>query len=103
GLTLLWAGRTDEAIASFRRAVDLKPDDPVTHLFLGRAYIRQGRRAEALEEIKMSRQLFGEGFLSMPTAVEIAYYYARLGLHDEAARLIAALEDGALGRRDDGM
>src|SRR5690606_1634000 len=103
GLTLLWAGRADEAIGSFRRAVDLKPEDPVAHLFLGRAYLRQGHRAEALAEIKMSRQLFGEDFLSMPTAFEFAYYYARLGLHEEAARLVAALEDRTLAHRDDGM
>jgi len=102
-LTLLWARRTDEAIASFRRAIELRPGNPVAHLLLARAYIQRGDRAEALQQLKVSEQLFGERFMEMPVAVEVAYYYSRVGEQQEAARLVAALEQGALRHKDDGV
>jgi tetratricopeptide (TPR) repeat protein len=48
------AGRDDEAIASFRRAVYLSPYDAEAHLLLGRVYLRGGRHQEAVDEFTIS-------------------------------------------------
>ena len=48
------AGRDEEAIAAFRRAVYLAPYDAEAHLLLGRVYVRSGRPFDAVDEFTIS-------------------------------------------------
>ena len=50
-------GRTDEAIARFRRSVDLKADNPKAHYALARALQKIGRREEAERELTVHGDL----------------------------------------------
>jgi Flp pilus assembly protein TadD/SAM-dependent methyltransferase len=57
GLALRAAGRTDEAIASFRRALGLKPDTAETHNNLGMALLEQGEVDAAVKSFSRAAQL----------------------------------------------
>jgi predicted Zn-dependent protease len=46
------AGRRDEAIVHFRRAVELSPDEPIAHFNLGRTLWNAGARSEALDHLR---------------------------------------------------
>jgi len=48
------AQRDADAIAELRRAIYLSPYDPDAHLLLGRLYLRGGRIADAIDELKIS-------------------------------------------------
>ncbi len=50
GETLLYQGKTDEAIAELRRAVELAPDEPIMHESLAKALDAKGLTAEAEAE-----------------------------------------------------
>ena len=49
--------RFDEAIADGRKAVDLAPDDPLMHLFLGITLSRAGKHDEARQELETTVRL----------------------------------------------
>jgi predicted Zn-dependent protease len=57
GQMLLHAGRTDEAIARLRDAIELEPRSRVAHLFAARAYIEQGLFDAAAAEAEAARLL----------------------------------------------
>ena len=48
GNTLVWAGRLDEAVVAYRRAIGLKPDYFMAHLKLGLALDARGQFDEAI-------------------------------------------------------
>ena len=50
GQFLLHAGRTDEAIARLREAIEIDPKSRVGHMFLASAYIERGLFSEAIVE-----------------------------------------------------
>ena len=52
GLTLDKLGRHKEAIAAYRQLLAQQPNHVPTHLFLGLAYARDGRPAEATRELR---------------------------------------------------
>jgi Flp pilus assembly protein TadD len=57
GETLLYQGKTDEAIAELRRAVELAPQEPAMHESLAKALTMKGLSAEADEETRRAQQL----------------------------------------------
>jgi serine/threonine-protein kinase len=57
GCALLLNGQVDEAIACFRRVVDLAPADAKGHAYLGRALARKGRHDEAVRELQRAVDL----------------------------------------------
>ena len=54
GRRLYQAQRDAEAIGELRRAIYLSPYDREAHLLLGRAYLREGQVADAIDELKIS-------------------------------------------------
>ena len=50
-------GKPDEAIAEFREAIRLNPDDPAAHMNLGNALYGQGSLAEAIAELRAAIRL----------------------------------------------
>jgi Flp pilus assembly protein TadD len=79
GLVSAEAGRTDEAIARFQRAVELGPDDADALYFLATCLQNQGRRADA---IPIYRQAIGMA-------------PANIDMHCALAELLAA--EGSIG------
>lgn len=81
GNALLSRERVDEAIASFRRAVELRPDDADAHVSLGSGLARVGALREAIAE-------YGEGLRLEPNHAKGWYNLGnalgREGLVDEA-------------------
>ena len=50
-------GRKEEAIAEARKAVQLDPEDPRSHLLLGFCLEKAGRHAEAVEPLRRAHLL----------------------------------------------
>ena len=57
GSLLSERGKTDEAIADFRRAVELWPNQSKDHNNLGNALVQKGRIAEAIEEFQTALRI----------------------------------------------
>jgi len=83
GTVLLYEGRLDEAIASYRAAWELKPDYAEAHYNAGNAYARKGRPAEALAQFEQALALqpdYPEVFLNRGVLL------AQQGRTDDALR-----------------
>ena len=63
----LKAGRVDDAVRHFRRALELWPDNPLIHFNLGVALLASGARAEGLEHYRIV--LRDETWARIPPAV----------------------------------
>ena len=57
GQVLLHAGRTDDAIARLREAIELEPRSRVAHLFAASAYLEKGLFDDAVAEACAARAL----------------------------------------------
>lgn len=81
--------RTTEAISVFRRATEILPDDPMTWLGLGEAFIRAGQRNEGLLAVKKSIELD-------PEIPEAHYLFGVEAASREAIRLKPTYADAHL-------
>jgi tetratricopeptide (TPR) repeat protein len=52
GLHAYYAGRLEEAIAAYKKELEINPERVATHWFLGRVYLAQAHPQEALAEIE---------------------------------------------------
>jgi TolB-like protein/DNA-binding winged helix-turn-helix (wHTH) protein len=71
-----WMGDLDNAVADFKRALELRPQNK-SHIFLAEIYVIQGRSQDALAEIKQER----------PDAYQLQHYaiaYHALGREKES-------------------
>jgi len=82
GRRLYQAQRDAEAINELRRAIYLSPYDREAHLLLGRAYLREGQIADAIDELKIS--IWSDDQTDARVALAEAYVQAK---NVEAARL----------------
>jgi tetratricopeptide (TPR) repeat protein len=99
GLELRWAGRSREAEESYRRAIELAPEDAQTRNDLGLLYLVLGRDAEA-------RESFLAGATANPEANDclenLGWMARRDGRRDEALSWFRKAYDAALRRGQDG-
>jgi len=88
GLALQQLHKYDEAIAVFREAAALAPDDPVRQVLLIQGYSTAGRHKEALEAAQKARTKF-------PDETSVAYQFGaaldRAGRRDESEKTFRAL------------
>jgi len=75
GRRLYQAQRDAEAIGELRRAIYLSPYDREAHLLLGRAYLRGGQMADAIDELKIS--IWSDDRVDARLALAEAYVQAR--------------------------
>jgi tetratricopeptide (TPR) repeat protein len=75
GRRLYQAQRDAEAIGELRRAIYLSPYDREAHLLLGRAYLRGGQMADAIDELKIS--IWSDDRVDARLALAEAYAQAR--------------------------
>lgn len=117
----LEAGRTDEAIAMFTKALASDRGNPVSARFLADIYISRGERLEAVKKYKLYRALSGDRSVDEviegiekdlgetpeaaagPSGRVLADLYLSQGHYSEAAALYGQLaglnpEDGELAR-----
>jgi tetratricopeptide (TPR) repeat protein len=71
GRTLYFARQFDEAIAQYRKTLELEANDFWAWFFMGLAYEQQGRHAEAIDAVKRSREVVGDAELA--AALSAAY------------------------------
>ena len=57
GNSLFYAGRVDEAIEYFQKAVAMEPECAVFHIGLGNAYVRKGRSDEAITHYQKTLEI----------------------------------------------
>ncbi|HEX8116105.1 MAG TPA: tetratricopeptide repeat protein, partial [Pyrinomonadaceae bacterium] len=89
GERLFFARDYERAAERLRRTLELDPDFIQARLFLGLVNLRQGRRAEALAELRRARELAGGG--DARVAVALVQAYALTGRKAEARRLLEEL------------
>ncbi|HUL42765.1 MAG TPA: protein kinase [Bacteroidota bacterium] len=98
GEELSLMGRTDEAIAQFKKTIDLDPNFPGTYSDLGVEYFRHGKTVESYAAFDKLRQVLGPDNLYAISAV--GYVYGKTGRKKEALdildRLLAASEHGSI-------
>lgn len=98
GLYHAYSRNAADAAAAFREAVALEPDVVVNHLWLAHAEGMLGNREEAVAGLRRAEQL-PTAQASSITIANLAYAYARNGLHDDARRLLSVLATKAPDRR----
>ncbi len=92
GWMLYHAREYQPAIEQYRKTLELGPDFPVAHYYLGVAYEQTGRLAEAIAALKKAVELSG----GAPYAVAgLAHAYALSGRRREAEEVVARLQDEA--------
>jgi tetratricopeptide (TPR) repeat protein len=74
---LLEAGHLDEAIAEYRRALQLYPGMAVTRFHLGQALLRSGDRAGASEQFRSFLELWKNADSDLPQLAEARRALAR--------------------------
>jgi len=81
GASLLQQGKLEEAIAEFRKAVELDPKYTAAHLHLGYAYDRKGRIEDAMAKYRTVIELEPGNLIAH---TNLGVLYDRKGLYDEA-------------------
>ena len=88
------ARQYDRAIEESRKAIELDPNFWPGHTYLGLAYEKTGRFAEAIEELEKARRL-----ADSPTIYEmLGGAYAAWGKKDEAKKVLSELTERASRR-----
>lgn len=95
GERLYFARDYVRAAERLRGTLELDPNFIQARLLLGLVYVRQGRRAEAVAELRRARELAGGGDARVAAALGEAY--ARAGRKAEARRLLDELAGAGEG------
>lgn len=94
GLPLYFSRRYDEAIAQYRKAVEVNPDFWYSRFYLAMAYEQKGDYASAISEFRRANQI-----ADVPeTTAGLAHVYAVSGRKDEAQKVLSELEEQAKSR-----
>jgi serine/threonine-protein kinase len=94
GNVYFYARRYDEAIAQFRKDIDLDQNWYLAHMAICQAYTAKGQHQEAIAECQKAQTLNSDPY---PLAY-LAYAYASLGKRDEAMKALAKMNDIARQR-----
>jgi Tfp pilus assembly protein PilF len=90
GITLYLARRHAEAVAVFRKLLDISPSFAYAHFLIALPLAQQGAYADALRSLEQAEQWHA----AMADIRSLSgYIYGRLGRPDEARTMLAALDD----------
>jgi tetratricopeptide (TPR) repeat protein len=78
------------SIENSLKLIELDPNFVPAHQYLGLSYLKEGRSAEAITELKKAVELSGESSLTLG---DLAYVYAITGDRDQALTIIRRLEE----------
>jgi TolB-like protein/Flp pilus assembly protein TadD/uncharacterized membrane protein YhdT len=96
GITLAYAGESDEAARVFHDAIDMTPTLPILRSWLAFVEIRRGNPDAAATELARAEQLL-EGNRQLVFLPELAYEYSRIGRVSDAQRIAAEIEQAVSG------
>jgi len=100
GYHYLSAGKYDEAITQFKKALELDPSLPWLHSFLSWAYTRQGAYAQAIAENEsMGTQVYPATRENQLLSASLGWEYALAGRRSDAEKVLRQLK--ALEAHDD--
>jgi len=85
----LVGGHLDQAVDILQKTIEMEPDFPRAHHFLGLAYMRESMYEEAFEEFEKERQISAGRDPIAEVGAGIAY--ALLGKRDEAHEMLDSL------------
>ncbi len=97
GIGLYWARQYGQAIEQCRKTIELDPNFPRAHIWLGRAYEQKGRYDEAIAEFRKAASLAPSNTGMAVTA--LGHAYAMLGQRGEAQKRIDELKEKELSKR----
>ena len=72
GHALLEAGRPERAVQELRQVLEVNPRYPEALLYLGRAYLLEGRKAEARSVLEQLKTLWKEADADYPLNIELS-------------------------------
>jgi tetratricopeptide (TPR) repeat protein len=87
----LLARRPDLAIEWRRNPLHIDQSLDITHLWLGMAYEQQQRYREAVPELELVCEKFGESFL--PAPLSLGHLHAVMGNRPEAERIVKRMDE----------
>jgi TolB-like protein/Flp pilus assembly protein TadD len=87
GIVYYWAGQSERAIAQLQKVLELNPHYSLAQIFLAEAYAQRGDFAAAAAMVAGLRQSANDP-LTLPT---IGYVYGKIGDHQAAQEILAAL------------
>src|SRR5438094_5411863 len=90
GLALFFARKYDQATEQFRNALELDPNNFLSHYRLGHIYSQEGLHREAIEEAQKSVALSGR---STETLAGLAQAYAAAGISEEMQKILDELNE----------
>ena len=90
GTILYYGGELDEGIAQYRKALELEPSFPRTHIYLGLAYVRKGMYQEALVAYEEALRVSDGGAVLMSL---ISHAHALDGDRESAKQILQTLLD----------
>jgi len=90
GLPFYYGRRYEEAIAQYRKTIDMDRDFAVAHYFLGQVHGQQQMFDEAIAEFEEARRLSGSDAYEVAA---LGWGYAIAGRRNEAAGTLKELED----------
>ncbi len=98
GKTIMYAGNPADAVEVIRRAIKLEPSKYGAHGYHGMIQIILGNETEGLKELRLAdEQLVNR---NPPFSLcRLAYFYSRLGYHEDAVRLVKRIEKLATNGR----
>jgi tetratricopeptide (TPR) repeat protein len=88
GYPLYYAGRYDQAMEEYRRAIDLDPNFSWAQLWMGQAYVEKGMYEEAIAAVKRALALSEGNTRALAT---LGYVYGVSGRRVEAFRVLSEL------------
>jgi adenylate cyclase len=97
---LAHAGQQEAALNPARRAVELGPASPITHLWLARIESALDNTTEAANHLRIAEQLMGSNLAPVGLS-SIAFTYSRIGYEEDALRVLEQLEVSAPDRELD--
>lgn len=88
--SLLGSRRYDEAIAEFRKVLDMDSNYAIAHAFLGQAYERKRMYDEAIRELRTAVSLSVDAAM---TTAALGHAYGVSGRRSEALKIIVQLQE----------
>ncbi len=92
GITLRYARDLDGSVVAFKNAIALNPAAANAHAQLAFTEIVRGNRDQAVRQLQVAEQLFGEDIPAWRLA-QMAFAHAQLGRRNDVMRLFSALEE----------
>ena len=92
---LHFAGRLEAALATYETAIEINPRSNVAQLNVGLLHVTLGNRDDAERNLRLSESFAIEGLPLLLT--QVAYGYSRLGLDEDADRVLGVFEQAAEG------